>query len=604
MAVLEKNRSEFASAYSLFELLVTENNSYFVPKYQREYAWTEMQVEDLWSDFFTFWEERSSGEDYLLGQVIVSPKSSQKKEFFVVDGQQRFTTIFLLLSAARDFAKARFNESHSKDVKGLEEFCDATLFSMTSGSRQPRLMVTEGGQKAFLNLIGGEGHHPNSTDLSAQNIRDNYNFFLTKFGDNFASKATKFFSFLEMIRNNVILIYIKLPNDEQALEFFERTNDRGLPLNQSDLMKNLLFSKVKPTEYESISKLWATSVARLRGIETTRLKSMDFTLKALLSEVSGESYPRKKVFREWRERLSKDLDAEEFLNLIDEVTIHIAEISQQQDGSPVSERTTGSRYLNAIQQWTVTSAARNHTEDLQIAVADVVEARTILSTVVRERSQDFERVISPWAKAISKIKSDAKGSARDLVLSASKKALVDVPGFLKNDLGPNLSALTYERPADRKRIKLILAIANREMALMMNHDSSEFSLSTFVMTKTYDLEHIEPRSRAGSNKYTDDNRQLIDSIGNLTLWFKSDNRSKGDVDPAKKATRYAESSVLITQALCPAELLAGDGEDSKWSKVQLPEGNILENWGEESIAQREALISKLLARYFERTLGL
>lgn len=563
-----------------------------------------MQVDDLWTDFYTFWDERSATEDYLLGQVIVSPKNKQKREFFIVDGQQRFTSLFLLFAAARDFAKANFSETNPSDVKWLEEFTQAALFSLTSGSLQPRLMVAEGGQKAFLNLIGGEGYHPNSSDLSAQNIRDNYLFFLSKFEEAFESRASKLFKFVEMVRSNIILIYITLPNDEQALEFFERTNDRGLPLNQADLMKNLLFSKVKLSEYEAISKLWAQSVSRLRNIEITRLKSMDFTLKALLSEMSGESYPRKRVFREWRERLAGDLGAEEFLTLIDEVASHMAEISKQDDSNPISEKTTGARYLNSIQQWTITSAARRLPLEIQIEVAEVVEARTVLSAIVRERSQDFEKMISPWAKAVSCIDPSTSGNSKNLVLQASKKALEGVAGLLRNDLSPSLSALTYERPTDRKRIKLILAIANRELALLMNHDTSEFSLSTFLTTKTYDLEHIEPRSKSGSTKYSDENRQVIDSLGNLTLWFKSDNRSKGDVDPAKKASSYADSSVLITQALCPSNLLLTASPESKWSKVDLPDPTVLERWGVETIADREILVAKLVDSYFRRALGL
>lgn len=601
---MKSNRVEFAAAYSFTDLLVTENNSYFVPKYQREYAWTELQVDDLWSDFFSFWEDRDSDDEYLLGQVIVSPKNKKQKEFYIVDGQQRFTTLFLLAAAARDFAEEKFKKTEPKEVKSLTDWANFALFSLTSGESRPRLEVTEGGQRAFLNLIGGEGHHPNSTDLSAQNIRDNYLFFRAKLEEHFAGKAAKFFSFVEMIQHDVIIICITLPSDEQALEFFERTNDRGLPLNQADLMKNLLFSQVKQSEYDSISSLWAASVSRLRNIETTRLKSMDFTLKVLLSEFSGESYPRKRVFREWRERLSGDLDAEQFLLLIDEVTRHISEVAEQNDANPISEKTTGSRYLNAIQQWTVTSAARRLPPDIQIAVAEIVEARTILSTVVRERSQDFERVISPWARSVSGAKAIESISPREVAIKASAKALEGIEGVLANDLEPNLASLTYDRPADRKRMKLILAIANRETAILMNHDTRDFSLSTFLNTKTYDLEHIEPRSKAGSTKYDDDNRHIVDSIGNLTLWYKSDNRSKGDIDPAQKALSYAESSVLITQALSPAVLL-GEGEiDSKWLKVELPKPNVLEEWGEVAIKDREKLILSLLRNYFSRTLAL
>lgn len=600
----DQSKKDFAQAYTPFELLVTKNFSFHVPAYQREYAWTETQIEDLWTDLVDFWDQRDSDEDYLLGQVILSPKNKASLEYFIVDGQQRFTTLCVLFAAARDFAEDNFGKTATKEVSELSELTKTLLFTMQSGTKAPRLEVTKGGQKAFLNFIGGEREHPNSVDQSAQNIKDNYLSLVQKFAARFEKeKPSKFFSFLEMVRKNIVLIVITLPGDEQALDFFERTNDRGLPLNQADLMKNLLFSKVSATEYENISELWAASVGTLRKIGTTRLKSMDFALKALLSEVSGESFARKKVFREWRNRLDGGLQAEDFLSDIGEVTSHLARIAEQQDGDPVSEATTGSRFLNSIQQWTITSSARNHPQEIQVALAEVIEARTILSAVVRERSQDFERVISPWAAAVSKIKVDS-GKPRELALRASKKALEDVPNFLRNDLGPSIASLSYDRAADRKRMKLLLAIVNREMALAVNHDTSSFPLSTFIVSKTYDLEHIEPRSRVGSEKYGDDERHLVDSIGNLTLWYKSDNRSKGDVDPAKKLSSYSQSSVLLTQILCPIDVLSGEVEDDvKWGKVGASKTNILENWDLRAIDARQKLIQQWLTNYFKRTLG-
>ena len=592
---------EFARAYSVSSLLIEENFHFKVPDYQREYAWAETQVEDLWSDFLDFWANRDSDDDYLLGQVIASPVGSSKKSFYIVDGQQRFTTLFLLFAAARDFASAGIGGKVSKELSEFQELCRGFLFTLASGKPSPRLGVATGGQKAFLNLISGETWTPDSTDQSAQNIKDNYAFFVGKFEEAFTKPSKQFLDFMEMVSQNIILIFITLPNDEQALDFFERTNDRGLPLNQADLMKNLLFSKVKPKEYTNISILWANSVKRLRDIELVRLKSMDFALKALLSEKTGESFPRKKVFREWREKLKDGLGAEEFLAEIDEVTQHISQIAVQRDSDPVSSATTGSRYLNSIQQWTVTSASRRKSQAIQEALAEVVEARTLLSAVTRERSQDFERVISPWAQAIAQLPDNIDSDVRSKVLDASKSALVDLRATLAG-LPANLNSLTYEKPADRKRIKLILALVSREMGKTIKHDSSDFPLSTFL-GKTYDLEHIEPKSRVGSVKFNEENRYLIHSLGNLTLWYKSDNRSKGDVEPARKMSQYAKSSVLLTQALCPIDMLSGDeGYDSEWNKLGVGTENKLETWSVSDIQDRQELLSSWLVQYFSRTL--
>lgn len=602
----ELARKEFADVLSLNDLLVVKNYSFEVPRYQREYAWQEPQIDDLWTDMFDFWQQRDSGDDYLLGQVIVSPHGNDKGDFFVVDGQQRFTTMLLFFAAALEFANNHLTEKSAKEVKNLNSVVKQILFSVKTGKELPRLLVTEGGRTTFLNILGAETMIPASSDLSAQNILDNYRIFQTKFNEEFLQQSpSKFFDFLEMVKNDVVIIFVKLPSDEQALEFFERTNDRGMPLNQADLMKNLLFSQVSKKEYENISDLWSESVSTLREIKTSRLRSMDFALKALLSEESGQSFARKKVFREWRDKLKDGSKSpEEFLSQIGQVTKHVARIAQQDDVFPVSRATTGSRYLNSIQQWTVTSAARNLQPDVQLEVAEIVEARTVLSAIVRERSQDFERVISPWAKRVAAIGEEPVGAPKKAALEASKPALAGLKKIIANELPARVADLTYESSADRKRIKLILALVNREMAITIRHDTGDFALSQFL-SKTYDIEHIEPQSRAGSENYNDENRYLVNSIGNLTLWYKTPNRGMRDASPSDKLSSYSQSSVLMTQALCPIDVLSGESsEDVNWDQVGATNVNILSDWGPARIMTRQNQMSKWLARYFERALNL
>ena len=602
----EDVRKEFADVLSLNDLLVIKNYSFQVPRYQREYAWQEPQIDDLWNDLFDFWEQRDKGEDYLLGQVIVSPYGSKKIDFYIVDGQQRFTTMFLFFASALHFANTHLSAKSEREVKNLRSVVKQILFSVTTGEDQPRLFATEGGRTTFLNILSGEEVIPASSDLSAQNILENYRLLQKKFMDEFLSRSpTKFFEFVEMVKNDVVVIFVKLPNDEQALEFFERTNDRGMPLNQADLMKNLLFSQVSKKEYDNISDLWSESVSTLREIKISRLRSMDFALKALLSEETGQSFARKRVFREWRDKLKDGTKTpDEFLNQIGEVTKHVARIAQQDDHEPTSQATTGSRYLNSIQQWTVTSAARNLPPELAVEVAEVVEARTVLSAIVRERSQDFERVISPWAKKVAQLDVQASEAPKELILKASKSALEGVDKILKNELAARVSDLTYESSADRKRIKLVLALVNREMARTIRHDTGDFPLSQFL-SKTYDIEHIEPQSRAGSENYDDKNRYLVNSIGNLTLWYKTPNRGKRDAPPADKLSSYSQSSVLMTQALCPVDVLSGESkEDVNWDLVGATNENVLADWGPQRIRDRQDELARWLGRYFARTLGI
>jgi hypothetical protein len=239
----------------------------------------------------------------------------------------------------------------------------------------------------------------------------------------------------------------------------------------------------------------------------------------------------------------------------------------------------GSRFLGSIQQWTLTSATRNHSDALRLESAKIIEARTVLSSITRERSQDFEKIISPWAKKFSNLKSNPGALPRDIVLKASKSALQDMPALMKS-LNGSVESLSYDLTSNHKRIRLVLAICNREKALRDGLDSGDIDLARFLTSKTFDIEHIEPSNSKFNGRYSKEHEVAsIDSIGNLTLWFKKDNRGKGGVAPEAKAASYAKSGFILNHSL-----------------------RGLEEWGVDKIEDRQEEIIELLRGYFQRVL--
>src|SRR5450432_1443076 len=105
MARIENHKYSVAEAF--------QECFYVVPDYQREYVWTDKEVQQLLEDID---EQIDSGSDkeYFVGMILVSP-GSQKNHFEVIDGQQRLTTFYLLLCACVIGSKERLNTSRSTD---------------------------------------------------------------------------------------------------------------------------------------------------------------------------------------------------------------------------------------------------------------------------------------------------------------------------------------------------------------------------------------------------------------------------------------------------------------------------------------------------------
>src|SRR3989344_2635891 len=84
-----------------------EGSSYYqVPDYQRPYAWDNEQVEQLWEDIFTAFQENM--DEYFLGSIILTDNKQNQKALDIVDGQQRLTTLMILFCCLRDL--------HFKDI--------------------------------------------------------------------------------------------------------------------------------------------------------------------------------------------------------------------------------------------------------------------------------------------------------------------------------------------------------------------------------------------------------------------------------------------------------------------------------------------------------
>ena len=193
-----------------------------IPDYQRPYAWEEKHVSRLMKDLFFAWKNESDNE-YFMGSVVFAG-TDKSKRYLVIDGQQRLTTLLLLVSAARQICK--------------EETGDLWRSLLVQNQNSTRLSVRTSDRVFFRNLIErGDG---SSIAQSDPQIRMKEAFGVLK---NFLSDKDIFPAiesirqFLDFVLDRGIFVLIRTTAESTALKMFQKLNATGLDLSNADLIK-------------------------------------------------------------------------------------------------------------------------------------------------------------------------------------------------------------------------------------------------------------------------------------------------------------------------------------------------------------------------------
>jgi len=225
---------------TIIVLLSDKKADFLIPDYQRPYAWNEEQCQTLWDDIFLFsfpdnnYEAFDDNQEYFLGSIVTYKNDSGKSE--VIDGQQRLTTLMLILRAFYDKFE-NMKDKNSIQTRDLIEKCiwkTDTFGTADKGTLKiDSEVATDNDKDEFLDLL--------RTGIVKQGSKSqyviNYKFFQTKI-DGFLQDFPSFFPYLPArILSNCILLPIEAESQDTALRIFSTLNDRGLPLSDADIFK-------------------------------------------------------------------------------------------------------------------------------------------------------------------------------------------------------------------------------------------------------------------------------------------------------------------------------------------------------------------------------
>lgn len=255
---------------------------YIVPDYQREYVWTEKEVQQLLDDVDEQLASGSGGE-YFVGMILVSP-TGERGHYEVIDGQQRLTTFFLQLCALKNLFAS---EQQAQLLNGListsfvgddgnvrtslklcprYECADELMAKIVELNADPSA-VRAGIKAAGIPAFGSLENLTNAYATVHSFLRSNYD------------DPAKLRGYLRFLAQSVVFIQIET-DVSSALKIFETINERGIGLNSMDLLKNLLFKSVAPARFSELKDQWKRITGPLDKAKEKPLRFLRYFLMA------------------------------------------------------------------------------------------------------------------------------------------------------------------------------------------------------------------------------------------------------------------------------------------------------------------------------------
>src|SRR5262249_42208831 len=245
------------SEYPIRKIFSNDFN-FKVPLYQRPYSWTTEEAGELLDDLVSFIGSDASVSidelsPYFLGSIVLIKEESQA-EAEVVDGQQRLTTLTILLSALRQTILTQAYSGGMTDYlyqegKPLEGTPNRYRLKLRDRDAEFfRTNIQDAGQIAALKKLNA-GQLPDSQ----QNIRANAMLYLEALGKMSEDQRVRLAQF---VVKNCLLVVVSTPDLDSAYRIFSILNDRGLDLSHSDILKSDVIGRIPAKEQQAFNDKW------------------------------------------------------------------------------------------------------------------------------------------------------------------------------------------------------------------------------------------------------------------------------------------------------------------------------------------------------------
>ncbi len=537
--------NNFDTKTQSFIEIMGNGKSYVVPKFQRDYSWEEEQWEDLWQDII----ELQSDDEHYMGHLLL--QTDNKKDYTIIDGQQRLTTITIIILAGLHKIK-QFIDSGSKSSENEAILNDLmrTYVGFTDFSTfvaKPKLTLNYNNDRHFRNYLCAMQKPPiRKVKASERLLSKAQEFFIEKINTLKVTDSRHVAKFVDGLVHSLQFTTITVASDLNAYKVFETLNARGVKLSTPDLIKNYLFSIIDEKQ----------------PLHDNEIRNLEEMWENITSELGKDSSFSRFIHVEWNSR--KPLIQKG--NLFKEIK------------KEIKNKENSFAYLHMLQKSSEIYSALEKPKDTFWERDYYKKVKTPLKTL------DMFNIVQPHVVLIAAY---YNFSAKEFVEIAKYIEIISVRYNVIGNLQPNVQERIYNKIACAISSKEFTSLNNIKNSLKELYPSDEDFYNSFVNKhmrtsqsvkkvryilarieeslnsnspvddELLTLEHVLPRNPEDGHwdkKFVGDALdECAELVGNMTLLQSTINIDLGTKSFSEKKEIYKNSPFTITKMLANYE---------------------------------------------------
>jgi hypothetical protein len=525
-----------AKNYQLQNIL-NGSRQFMVPIYQRQYSWRDQEWKQLWSDITDLLVEHE-GEHHFLGSIVSKSFDATAggiTRFLLIDGQQRLTTLTLLIAAIRDALRDQEDAESQMLARKLQDLYLTNQYE--TGNDYYKVLPTKADRDSYAAVIDSEHHNADEKSL----IWSAYLWFCKQIMaiDNGRNNA-ELGVLVNNLVSNVEIVSITLSEDDNDYRIFESLNATGTPLTQTDLLRNFFLMRFDGNDQERVyHHIVHPMTSELNDVP----KASSDTMFQYALQRTGVYVRDKDVYSGWKRRCD-GLDIEELENVL--LTIHrdsvfylsMVEPSREHD-SAVSERLRRLRQFGVLTPSPFVLNAMRWRDEGKIDSAGLARILHVIQSFLVRRmfcnvpTNALNRIFIRLAEQLPE---------HDDLVSATHHALSDPGRRWPSDDEFKEKFVTYRLYRDSRGPQRRVVLEALEAAAGNKESPALADLQ---------IEHIMPQQLTAvwheelGEEALQIHAKYLDTVGNLTL--TGYNPELGNLPFGEKRRRYRDSNVQITK---------------------------------------------------------